>query len=242
MPRQFSTTILIACLVAVCRAAAVEPLPDEGPAKIFVDPPLPEPLSQGRVVIPYRTENLHIAPVFGPAAVATSPRVGHLHVRVDDAPWVWAHLSDAPVILNGLPPGSHKVLLQLENANHQLLDQGDVQFTVPDSPRRASAPAVQEPRDEAAARLIVEAPRPEPLSRGVVFLEYRAEPRIGHVHVTIDDTPWRWEDASGRPVIILGLPAGRRRIRLELLNADHQSTGQATVDVTVPDVHRMEHP
>ncbi len=30
----------------------------EAPAKLIVDPPLPEPLSQSRVFIQYRTENL----------------------------------------------------------------------------------------------------------------------------------------------------------------------------------------
>src|SRR4051794_10256542 len=99
-------------------AAAVESLQNEPPAKIVVDPPLAEPLSHGRIVIQYRTENLHIAPVFGRAALDISPRVGHLHVSVDHAAWVWAELSGEPVILNGLPPGPHKVLLQLENANH----------------------------------------------------------------------------------------------------------------------------
>ena len=54
-------------------APAVEPLPDEPPAKIVVDPPHAEALSEGRVVIQYRTENLHIAPVFGPAAEPPPP-------------------------------------------------------------------------------------------------------------------------------------------------------------------------
>src|SRR3954451_19497171 len=102
MPLESRPTVLMVCLVAACRAAAIEPVPDERPAKIVVDPPLSDPLSRGRVVIRYRTENLRVAPVFGPAAVAISPRVGHLHVRVDDTPWVWAHLTDEPVILNGL--------------------------------------------------------------------------------------------------------------------------------------------
>jgi hypothetical protein len=70
-------------------AAAVEPLENEPPAKIVVDPPLAESLSHGRVVIQYRAENLHIVPVFGAAALGVSPRIGHVHVTVDDAPWVW---------------------------------------------------------------------------------------------------------------------------------------------------------
>ncbi len=112
-------------------AAPVVPLSNEPPAKLIVDPPLAEPLSHGRVVIQYRAENLHIVPVFGPAALAVSPRVGHIHVTVDDAPWRWADASGEPVIVNGLPPGPHKILIQLESANHQPLDQNLVQFVIP---------------------------------------------------------------------------------------------------------------
>src|SRR5262245_10010351 len=63
------------------------PIAAEPPAKIIIDPPLPEELANGIAVIQYRTENLRILPVFGPAAVSVSPRIGHLHVRLDDTPW-----------------------------------------------------------------------------------------------------------------------------------------------------------
>jgi hypothetical protein len=70
--------------------------------------------------------------VFGPDALAVSPRVGHIHVRVDDASWVWADASGNPIILMGLSPGPHKVLIELEDANHHTLDQGAVKFVVPE--------------------------------------------------------------------------------------------------------------
>ena len=234
-------TVAIATMIAACLAAAhgaaqtvaVDASRNESPARIVADPPLAEPLAHGRVVIPYRTENLRIAPVFGPAALAITPRVGHLHISVNNAPWVWAHLSGEPVTLNGLPPGPHKVLLQLQNANHQQLDQAAVQFAVPHSPA-----AVQPPQHD-AARLTVEAPRAEPLSRGVVFIQYRTEPRTGHVQVTVDHAPWSWEDASGEPVIILGLTPGPHRIRIQLESADHRPIAHEVVHVTVPDVIPM---
>lgn len=69
--------------------------------------------------------------VFGPAALAVSPRIGHIHVTVDDASWHWAAASGDPVIIQGLVPGRHKILIQLVNANHQPIDQGTVQFTMP---------------------------------------------------------------------------------------------------------------
>lgn len=49
---------------------------NEAPAKVVVDPPIPEQLALGRVFIQYRTENLRILPVFGKAALEVSPRVG----------------------------------------------------------------------------------------------------------------------------------------------------------------------
>jgi Family of unknown function (DUF6130) len=115
-----------------CRPATVIPLASEPPAKIFIDP-LSEPLAaRGAVVINYCAENLHFVPVFGPNALAVSPRVGHIHVRVDDASWVWADASGNPIILMGLSPGPHKVLVELEDANHHTLDQGTVKFVVPE--------------------------------------------------------------------------------------------------------------
>ena len=115
-----------------CRPAGVIPLASEAPAKIFIDAPLPGPLaSRGVAIIQYCAENLHLVPVFGEGALSASPRVGHLHVRLDDAPWVWADASGNPIILMGLTPGPHKVVVELEDANHHPLDKGSVSFVVP---------------------------------------------------------------------------------------------------------------
>src|SRR3954470_23866124 len=65
---------------------------NEPPPKLIVDPPLAEPLAQGRVFIQYRAENLRIVPVFGKGALDVSPRIGHIHISVDDASW---HFVDA---------------------------------------------------------------------------------------------------------------------------------------------------
>jgi Family of unknown function (DUF6130) len=118
----------------ICRPARVIPLTgSEPPAKIVIDPPLAEPLaSRGVAIIQYCAQNLHLVPVFGANALAVSPRVGHIHVRVDDASWVWADASGQPIILMGLRPGPHKVLIELEDANHHTLDQALVTFVVPE--------------------------------------------------------------------------------------------------------------
>jgi hypothetical protein len=39
--------------------------------------------------------------------------------------------SGEPLIMNGLPAGPHKVLIELVNPNHQTLDKGIVTFVIP---------------------------------------------------------------------------------------------------------------
>ena len=129
----YATTAVAQNATDKCRPASVIPLASEPPAKIVIDPPLAEPLaSRGVAIIQYCAENLHLVPVFGANALAVSPRVGHLHVTVDDASWVWADASGNPIILMGLSPGPHKVLIELADANHRILDKGTVTFVIPE--------------------------------------------------------------------------------------------------------------
>src|SRR6476646_7937325 len=117
--------------------AAIE---NEPAPKLIVDEPLPDLLDKGVVWIQYRTENVRIVPVFGKGALSVSPRVGHLHIHVDDLPWLWADASDLNTVdIAGMPPGAHKVLIELADANHQVFpgQSKTVKFTVP---RMASAP------------------------------------------------------------------------------------------------------
>jgi len=112
--------------------AAVIPLQAEQPApNIVVDPPQAEALARGLVVIQYRAENLRIVPVYGPDALDVSPRIGHLHITLDDAPWHWVDASSEPIIIQYLPPGPHKVLVELADANHKILDHQVVSFVIP---------------------------------------------------------------------------------------------------------------
>ncbi|HEV8389153.1 MAG TPA: DUF6130 family protein [Dongiaceae bacterium] len=112
-------------------AAAPLPVASEPAPRLHVDAPLPEALARGLVVIRYRTEHLRILPVFGPAALDVSPRVGHLHVTVDDAPWHWADASGVPLIIQGLPAGPHKVLVELADPTHQVIDSKTVDLLIP---------------------------------------------------------------------------------------------------------------
>lgn len=106
---------------------------NEPPPKLIVDRPLPDLLDQGVVWIQWRAENVNIVPVFGKGALTVSPRVGHLHVRFDDLPWLWADASNINTIdLAGVPPGPHKVSIDLVDANHQVFpgQSKTVTFTV----------------------------------------------------------------------------------------------------------------
>ena len=52
-------------------------------------------------------------PVGGAAARNVSPRVGHLHITLDDLPWQWAEYGQSNIIiLLNLPRGEHKVLIE----------------------------------------------------------------------------------------------------------------------------------
>ncbi|MCW2242447.1 DUF6130 family protein [Azospirillum canadense] len=96
-----------------------EAVENEPAPRLIVDPPLPAGLAEGVFQAQYRVENLRIVPVFGAGALQVSPRIGHLHVIVDDLPWWWADASDNNTVdVAGLPPGPHKVTIQLVNADH----------------------------------------------------------------------------------------------------------------------------
>jgi hypothetical protein len=104
---------------------------NEPPAKLIVDPPLAEQLAQGLVFIQYRTENLRVVPVFGKGALDVSPRIGHVHITVDDAPWHFVDASGETVIVVGLPPGPHKVLFEMADPTHRVIDSKTVSFEIP---------------------------------------------------------------------------------------------------------------
>jgi hypothetical protein len=116
----------------IARPAAVIPLESEPVPKLIAYPPLAEALARGVAIIQYRTEHMRIMPVFGKNAVDVSPRLGHIHVTVDDWHGTWAHTSEDPIILVGLKPGMHKVLLELADPNHKIITSETATFTIPE--------------------------------------------------------------------------------------------------------------
>lgn len=110
----------------------LQPIEKEPPAHIIVGEPFPEQLARGRVVIPYTSYHLIIRPVYGAAALKVSPRIGHLHITVDDSPWHWLDASGEPIVITGLSAGPHRVLIELEDPTHHVIQAREVNFVIPD--------------------------------------------------------------------------------------------------------------
>jgi hypothetical protein len=112
-------------------------------ARLIVAPPLPDALARGLVVIQYRADNLRIIPVYGQAALSVTPRIGHIHVTLDNATWHWVDASGEPLIIQGLTPGPHRVLIDLADPTHLVIDSKTVSFEIPQrsSAQRPSSPA-----------------------------------------------------------------------------------------------------
>jgi len=108
--------------------------PPQPAAHLVVSQPLAGPLSAGLVVITLRTENLKIVPVYGETASQVVPRIGHFHVTVDDGQWHWLQASEEPIILQGLPSGPHRVVIELADANHKVLEAETRTFDIPQRP------------------------------------------------------------------------------------------------------------
>jgi len=136
----FATNALAQTAPEMHTASPYVAIENEAPPRLIVDPtPLAAGLAHGLVWIQYRVENVHILPVFGGGALTASPRLGHLHVHLDDLPWGWVEASDNNTIsVAGLPPGQHKMLIELVDTAHHVFSgceecRKTVTFTVPDT-------------------------------------------------------------------------------------------------------------
>ena len=93
-------------------------------------------------------------------------------------------------------------------------------------------------KNEPPPKLVVDPPLPEGLVQGVYWAQYRVEnlhivpvfgasalqvsPRAGHLHITVDDLPWWWADASDNNTVdIAGLPPGQHKVKIELVDPNH---------------------
>lgn len=130
-----ATAVAVTCLTQASAQVAtslVVPLENEPPPSLVLSPPLPGPLANGVAFIPYRVQNLRIMPLGSPAAKNLSPRVGHLHITLDDAPWSWADYGNSDtIILINLPRGEHKVLVEVVDPEGGVLTSQTLKFLSP---------------------------------------------------------------------------------------------------------------
>ena len=127
--------LLATSALAQSATSLVVPVDKEPAPTLFVEPPLPGPLANGLAFIPYRVENLRILPIGGPAAKDVFPRVGHLHITVDDLPWAWADYGQSDTIILINPPrGEHKVLIEAVDPEGGVLASKTVTFSSPGKP------------------------------------------------------------------------------------------------------------
>jgi hypothetical protein len=88
-------------------------------------------LAKGAVVLPFRLENMKLMPLYGETALSVTPRVGHLHVTVDDASWHWVHSDNEPIVVQGLAAGAHHLTLELADPIHHVIESKTVSFEIP---------------------------------------------------------------------------------------------------------------
>ena len=69
------------------------------------------------------------------------PRIGHLQLTVDDGPWHWVDASGEPLIIQSLTPGPHRVLIELADPTHRVIDQAIVNLVIPEKEMNAQAAA-----------------------------------------------------------------------------------------------------
>jgi hypothetical protein len=119
------------------------------------------------------------------------------------------------------------------------------------------APAPLPVAAEPEPRLHVDAPLPEALARGLAVIRYSTEnlrilpvfgpaaadvtPRIGHLHVSVDGSPWHWADASGVPLIIQGLSVGRHTVLVQIADTAHNVLESKTVEFVIPVQNETHH-
>ena len=61
-------------------------------------------------------------------------------------------------------------------------------------------------------------------------------PRVGHLHYFVDNQSWPTVDTSGETVVLVGMPSGPHKVRLELADATHKPIPGASqvVEFTIP--------
>lgn len=136
--KTLTLTAVAIILASTARAqSTVVAIDNEPTPKLTVKQPLAGPLTRNVVFIPYQVENLRIMPLGGEIASKVSPRVGHLHITIDDLPWFWGDFGQSnTIIIGGLPRGQHKVLIEVVDPAGKVFTSQIVTFNTPGNEAR----------------------------------------------------------------------------------------------------------
>jgi hypothetical protein len=107
-------------------------------------------------------------------------------------------------------------------------------------------------QDEPAPKLTIAQPLAGPLASGVAFIPYRVEnlrilpiggpaatkvsPRAGHLHITVDDSPWSWADyGQSNTIILINLPKGEHKVLVEVVDPEGRVLASQTLKFAMPE-------
>lgn len=103
----------------------------EPAAQIHLDPPIAALLARGAVVIGVRPEHVRLTPIYGDAAAHVQPRLGHLHITLDQTKWHWLQANDDAIVLQGLEHGPHQIKVELADPMHRVIATQEIEFVIP---------------------------------------------------------------------------------------------------------------
>ncbi|GAB7539909.1 DUF6130 family protein [Burkholderia sp. 3C] len=144
---RYLAAALLAGLLGTTSAHAADPGSLPPPPGVIADVPAPaqphltlfkpraDVLKDGYVYLAFRVDNLSILPLYtdihGKGATTLKPRIGHLHVFVDDSKWSWIHAQSDAIYFGPLPTGPHTVRIELVDASHSVIETRTTHFVVP---------------------------------------------------------------------------------------------------------------
>jgi hypothetical protein len=114
-------------------SASIRPV--EATPKLTLLPLRVDVLKDGFVYLPFKVENMTILPLYteiqGADTTKLRPKIGHLHVMVDNSGWSWIHALTDAIYFGPLSKGSHTVSIELVDAAHSVIEVQSIKVVVP---------------------------------------------------------------------------------------------------------------
>jgi LPXTG-motif cell wall-anchored protein len=236
--------LVFSVCLAVLAGMATPSLAAE-PQLTVLGPTNQQRVSSSDVQVTFQVSGLTVVPSSVPVAEAgkhpevNRPGEGHVHLMLDVQPVVVWYTTE-PYTFTNVPPGEHRLMVELVNNDHSSLSPPvvqEVQFEVVPAALlpRLSVTAPQSGLTITTSDLQVTfqvsgltiVPSQIPLAEAGQHPEVN-RPGEGHVHFMLDVQPvvvWYTTD----PYTLSNVPPGRHRLMVELVNNDHSSLSPPVV-------------